>query len=131
MRLILRTIALDDGGQDLAVSGPNNLARVVHGYGRLFSSHLDNNSTVVETHGNALPATLVAHTPCSFQAIVERLLQPVRVCVPDLDGSIFGTGNDDGQLWVVASERDIARVALESGNQGLCGVVPNLDSAVV
>ena len=59
------------------------------------------------------------------------MFKTVCVCVPDLDGAILGTGNNDGQLGVVACERDIAGVTLEGCDQSLGCVIPNLDSAVV
>jgi hypothetical protein len=46
--------------------------------------------------------------------------------VPDLDCAIFGTGDDDGKLGVVASKRNIAGVAFKGCNEGLGGVIPDL-----
>lgn len=51
--------------------------------------------------------------------------------MPYPDGAVFGTGDDDGKFGVVAGKRDIVRVAFESGNQRLGGVVPDLDGAVI
>ena len=125
------TSALDDGRNYLVVPGPDELARRVHGHGRLLATQLDNDGTIVKTHGNALLALLIRDTPRALQAVVERLFEAVCVGVPDTDGSVFRTGDDDWQFGVVAGEGNIVGVAFEGRNQGLGGVIPDLDGAVV
>lgn len=51
--------------------------------------------------------------------------------MPYPDGAVFGTGDDDGQLGVVAGKGHIVSVTLEGCNQRLGGVVPDLDGAVI
>jgi hypothetical protein len=46
--------------------------------------------------------------------------------VPDLDCTVFGTGDDDGKLGVVASKRNIAGVTFKGRDEGLGGVIPDL-----
>ena len=123
--------AFEDGGQDFRVPGPDDLAAAVHGDGGFFSAHFDDYGSVVETHGDALAAALGGYTPGPFQAVGEGLLEPVGVGVPDFDRAVLGAGDDDRELGVVAGEGDIARVALERGDQRFGRVVPYLDRPVV
>ena len=110
---------------------PDQLARGIHGNRRLFTTQLDDNSTVIKTNSNSLLALLVSNTPCSLEAVVQRLLKSVGVRVPYPDGTIFRAGDDDGQFRVVAGKRDVVGVAFEGSDQGLGGVIPNLNGAVV
>lgn len=59
------------------------------------------------------------------------MLESVCVGVPYSYRAILGTRNNDGQFGVVASKRDVVGVAFESGDQGLGGVIPDLDGSVV
>lgn len=60
-------------------------------------THLDDNSTFIETNGNFIPALLVRHTPSPLKPIAQSVLQSIRRRVPDLDGPVFGTRDDDRQ----------------------------------
>src|SRR5690349_1659888 len=51
--------------------------------------------------------------------------------MPYLNGAIFRSRDDDRKLGVVYSEADVGGVALERRDQGLCGVIPNLDGPVI
>jgi hypothetical protein len=59
------------------------------------------------------------------------LLESVGVGVPYSYRTILGTGDDDGQFGVIAGKRNVVGVTFEGSDQGLCSVIPNLDSSVV
>jgi len=48
------------------VSGPDELARRIHGNSRLLATKLDNNSTIIETNSDTLLALLIRDTPSSL-----------------------------------------------------------------
>ena len=56
-------VAFDDGGQDLRMPRPDDLAGAVHGDGGFLPAHLHHHGSIVESHGNPLPAPLIAHAP--------------------------------------------------------------------
>lgn len=51
--------------------------------------------------------------------------------MPDFDGAVLGTGDNDGQRRVEDGERDVSRVSLQRLNARLVLVVPDLDGAII
>ena len=78
------------------MSGVDDLAGPIHGRRWLLATHLDDDGTVVEAHGEALPATLIGHTPGPLEVVSDGLLEPVGVGMPDLDGAVLRARDDDG-----------------------------------
>ena len=128
---LVLTSSLDNRRDNLVVPGPDELARCIHRHSRLLTTKLDNNSTIIETNSNTLLALLIRNTPSSLQTVVERLLESVGVGVPYSYRTVLGTGNNDWQFGMVASKGNVVGVSFKGGDQGLCGVIPNLDGSVV
>lgn len=51
--------------------------------------------------------------------------------MPDLDGTVFGAGDNHRKLGVVASEGDVAGVTLQGRDERLGCIIPNLNCLVV
>jgi len=50
--------------------------------------------------------------------------------VPDLDGAVFRSRDDDGEGGMEDGEGDVSSVRFESLNAGLGVIVPDLDGSV-
>lgn len=73
---------------------------------------------------------LVSSAPCPFQTVAESVLEPVRSRVPNFDGTVLGTGDDDGKRGMEEGEGDVSGVRFEDLDAGFGVVVPDLDSSM-
>src|SRR5690348_16199478 len=69
--------------------------------------------------------------PDAFEAVVESLLESIRVRVPNSDGAVLGAGDDDRQRRMEDGGGDVVRVTLERLHAGLVLIVPDLGQLVV
>ncbi len=82
--------------------------------------------------GRALVGALAgAEGPEALEAVVDGILQAVGGAVPDLDHTVLGARDDDGQLRVEAHGAHVVRVALQRLHARLGLVVPHLGQLVV
>lgn len=93
-------------------------------------THFDHDGTLVEPESNVVTPVGVSDAPASLEAVVERVLKAVRARVPDLDGTVLRSRDNDGEQGVKDGERDVGRVPFEDLNARLGVVVPDLDEAV-
>lgn len=94
-------------------------------------TNLDDDSSLVESERNVVPLPGVRDTPCTLEAIVERVLESVGARMPDLDRAVLRAGDEDGQGGVEDGKGHIRGVALERLDTRLGEVVPDFDEAVV
>jgi len=76
-------------------------------------THLDDHSPLIVTDRHLVPLLLIRDAPSPLQSIAERVLQPVRRRMPDFDGPVLGSGQDDGEGRVEDGEGDIGGVRFE------------------
>lgn len=130
--------------------GPDDFASRVHGNGRFLATelnegkgvkvsslpgfqkypvtpHLDGNRSFVVTNSNVVGSPEVRDSPNTLHAVVQGVFQTVGVRVPDSDGSILTTGDNDGEFRVETGHADVLRMSFERLNTALVLVVPNLD----
>ena len=86
--------------QDLVLLRVDDLAARVHGYTGGLAAQLEHDHAIVETHSAGGLGALCADGPGAFEAVVERLLKLESCAVPELDGAIFGAGDDEGEFGV-------------------------------
>ena len=73
----------------LRVLGPDYLAAVVHGDGRLLSAQFDHDSALVVANTESIGPRQLSNTPHPLKAIVQRELQTVCVHVPQPDCTVL------------------------------------------
>ena len=115
----------------LAVFGPNYLSAGVHGHGGLLPAELDQDGALVIPESHVVAAPEDPNTPDPLQAVVECVLQPVGVGMPDLHCPVLRPRQDDGQLRVEADAGDVLGMALQCLDAGLVLIVPDLHHPVV
>ena len=87
--------------------------------------------TLVESDCHLVRVPPYRDTPCSFELVAERVLDMASAAIPHLSCSILAPAEDDWQVWIEGSERDVIRVALHGLHTALAEVVPDLDCPVV
>jgi len=97
----------------------------------LENSHLDNDDTFIETHGDLVGIFAQRNTPSALQGIVERIFDSVGSAVPDLDRSILASTDDDREVGVEDGERNVVRMTLHRLHTALAEVVPHFDGLVI
>mmetsp|Transcript_1572 Transcript_1572/g.5077 ORF Transcript_1572/g.5077 Transcript_1572/m.5077 type:complete len:716 (-) Transcript_1572:422-2569(-) len=116
---------------DLVVLGQHEFTRRVHRRDGLLVPQLNHNRALIVGERHVVAALQRGDGPATLVGVVEVVLLPVRVGVPDAHGAVLGAGHDDGQLGVAADGRHIVRVALHRLDALLRLVVPHLDCLVV
>jgi hypothetical protein len=94
---------------DACLHLPNDLSAGVHRHCRLLAAKLDEDGSLVVADGHVVRALERGDGPDPLEAVVEGVLQPVRVGVPNADGAVLAAGQDDGQLRVEADRRDVLK----------------------
>lgn len=73
----------------------------------------------------------IAEGPEPLHGVVEDVLQAIGVGVPDPEGAVLRSRQDDGQLWMEAGRADVVAVTLQGLHARLGLVVPDLHKLVV
>jgi len=125
------TCWLDDGSFNVRILRPNDLSRSIHRDSGFFSTHFDNNNTFIKAHPNLLSPTQVCNTPSPFKAIIQSLLQSIRVRMPKFNRPIFTPTHNNGLCRMKTSERYIGRVTLKGLNTRFRLIIPDLDEFII
>jgi hypothetical protein len=93
-------------------------------------TNLEHDKPLIVTKGDLVPVLPVRNTPASFQPVAQGRLQPVGRRVPELDGPILGTRDDERQRRVEDSKRDVGSGRIDGLDARLVLVVPDLDCPI-
>ena len=86
---------------------------------------------MVEAQTNVVALATVGDAPGTLEAIVEGRLEAVRVGMPELDRTVLGSRDDQGQRRVKDGVGDVGCMPAEGLDARLGDVVPNLNGTVV
>jgi hypothetical protein len=91
---------------------------------------LEYDKPLIVTEGDLVSVLPVRNTPASLQPVAQGRLQPVGRRVPELDGPVFGTRNDERQRRMEDGKRDVGSGRIDGLHARLVLVVPNLDGPI-
>jgi hypothetical protein len=94
-------------------------------------THLDDDDPFIESDGDFVRISSQRHTPRPLQRIAQRIFQPIRVAVPDLDRPVLAPADDDRQVRMKDRKRGVIGVAFHRLDAALAKIIPYFDRLVV
>jgi hypothetical protein len=92
---------------------------------------LDNHGSLIKPKRDIIPLPAISDAPRPLQSIIQSILQPIGRGMPNLDRTVLGTRDEDGEGRVKDGERDVGGVAFEGLDAWFRVVVPDFDEAFV
>ena len=93
------------------MSSPYKFSVSVHGDGGFVPSHFDEDGPVVVSHRDRVGPLERLHAPNALHVVIERILEAVRVSVPDAQRPVLRPRQNYRQLGVVRHSRHILSMA--------------------
>ncbi len=94
-------------------------------------TYLYDYETLIITKCNIISVRADRNTPSALESVAERVLEPVRAAVPNLDVPVFTAADEKGEVGMELDEGNVVGVTLHRLHTTLAEVVPNFDAAVV
>ena len=89
--------------------------------------YLDCYDTVVEPNGDFVGIFAERDAPCAFESVRKRVFYAICAAIPQFDGAVFATTDDDGQVGMEDGEGDVVGVTFHSLHATLAVVIPDFD----
>lgn len=96
-----------------------------------FEADLEHDKTLIVSESDLVTTLPVGDTPTPLQAVAQGRFQPIRRRVPELDGTILGSGDDERERRVEDGKGNVGSGRIDGLNTRLVLVVPNLDGPVL
>ena len=110
---------------------PDDLTGAVHAHHGLIATDLEHHRPFVVTDRHRIRSLQATDRPNPLQSIVERVLQAIRILMPDAQRPVLAPGDDHGKFGVEAHRRNVVRVTFERLNARFRLVIPNLSQLIV
>lgn len=117
--------------KDCVITGIDEFPRRVHAEGRFIPPELDDDNTFVEANCHLISVFAKGNAPRPFKTVAEGVFDAVGPTVPNLDRAIFTSTDDNGQVGVEDSKRNVIGVSLHGLHTGLAEIIPYFDSFVI